>query len=175
VDGAQVLLYKLAYRDGRKSWDNRDRAVASELYPEDTPVQFQYLPALRALLALNHGNAAAAVELSQIPANYETAQSGTTYCFFGTMYPVYLRGLAELQLHHYDDAASDFRKILAHPGLLLNDPVGPLTKLQLARALAGSGDHAKARSAYLDFLNLWKNADPDLPVLLEAQAEFKEL
>jgi DNA-binding winged helix-turn-helix (wHTH) protein len=157
--------------------DKRAESMVQDLarrYPEDTPVQFQYLPTLKALLALNRGDAPGAVEFSQVPANYEAAFSGTSYCFFGTMYPAYMRGLAELQLHHYDSAASDFHKILAHPGLLLNDPVGALTKLQLARALAGSGNHAKARSAYLDFLNLWKNADPDLSVLHEAQAELKQ-
>lgn len=147
----------------------------ARLHPEDTSVQFQYLPSLRALLALNRGEASVAVEDSQIPANYEVAFSGTSYQFFGAMYPVYVRGLAYLQLHEYERAAVEFKKILSHPGLILNDPIGALSRLQLGRALAGSGDHAKARATYSEFLSLWKDADPNLPILLDAQAESKQL
>jgi tetratricopeptide (TPR) repeat protein len=147
----------------------------ARLYPEDTSVQFQYLPSLRALLALNRGQTAAAVEVSEIPASYETAFSGTSYYFFGTMYPVYVRGLAHLQLRKYESAAAEFRMVLSRPGLILSDPIGALSRLQLARALAGSGDRAGARATYADFLNLWKDADPNLPILLEAQVESKHL
>jgi predicted Zn-dependent protease len=91
------------------------------------------------------------------------------------MYPTYVRGMAYLGLGKPAEAAAEFQKILDHPGVVLEDPMGVLARLQLARALALSGDTVKAKSAYSDLLTLWKNADPDLPVLKQARAEFARL
>jgi tetratricopeptide (TPR) repeat protein len=146
-------------------------------YPEDTSVQFSYLPALRALEALNQGDPAKALEMTQVAAPYDLAVPGTAFyagAFFGALYPVYVRGLTYSRMGRPREAAAEFQKILDHPGLVLNDPMGPLARLQLARAFSASGDRAKSAAAYKDLLTLWKDADPDLPVVQEAKAESTE-
>jgi tetratricopeptide (TPR) repeat protein len=149
-------------------------ADLEKLYPEDTSVQFSYLPALRALGALNQGDPAKALEMTQMAAPYDLAVPGTAFysgAFFGAMYPVYVRGLAYSRLGRHREAAAEFQKILDHPGIMLNDPMGPIARLQLARALAASGDRAKSAATYKDLLAIWQDADPELPVLREARAE----
>ena len=143
-------------------------------YPEDTSVQFSYLPALRALEALNQGDAAKALEMTQVATPYDLAVPGTAFytgVFFGALYPVYVRGLAYSRMGRHREAAAEFQKILDHPGIMLNDPIGPMARLQLARALSASGDRAKSAAVYKDLLALWKDADPDIPVVQEAKAE----
>jgi len=153
-------------------------AELEELYPEDTSVQFSYLPALRGLEALNQGDPAKALEMTQASAPYDLAVPGTAYftgaSFFGALYPVYVRGLAYSRMGRHREAAAEFKKILDHPGITLNDPIGPMARLQLARALAASGDRAKSAAIYKDLLHLWKDADPDIPVFRDAKAEFAE-
>ena len=92
-----------------------------------------------------------------------------------TIYPVYVRGQAELLLHHGSNAATEFQKFLDHPSIVLNFPFGALARLGLARAYAMQGDAARARTAYRDFLMLWKDADPDIPILKQAKAEYARL
>ena len=152
-------------------------AELEKRYPEDTCVLFSYLPALRALDALNQGDAARALEMTQAAAPYDLAVPGTAYltAFFGALYPVYVRGLAYSRMGRHREAAAEFQKILAHPGITLNDPIGPMTRLQLARALSASGDRAKSVTAYKDLLAIWKDADPDVPVVQEATAESGKL
>jgi len=154
-------------------------ADLEERYPQDTSVQFSYLPALRALDALNHGDPAKALEMTQAAAPYDFAVPGTAYftgaAFFGALYPVYLRGLAYSGMSRHREAAAEFQKIYDHPGLVLNDPVGPMARLQLARALSASGDRAPSAAVYADLLALWKDADPDIPILEEAKAEHARL
>jgi tetratricopeptide (TPR) repeat protein len=143
-------------------------------YPQDTSVQFSYLPALRALEALNQGDPAKALEMTQAAAPYDLAVPGTAFftgAFFGALYPVYVRGLAYSRMGRHREAAAEFQKILDHPGIMLNDPMGPMARLQLARALSASGDRAKSAAVYKDLLALWKDADPDIPVVQEAKAE----
>ena len=145
-------------------------------YPEDTCVHFIYVPALRGLLAIHQGNPAKAIELLTVSKPYETAQTGVSlYVHYGSLYPSYVRGLAYQQLHQYREAAAEFRWMLDHPGLLLDDPVGLPTRLQLARALRDAGDRAGAKAAYQDFFTLWKDADADIPLLRQAQSEFARL
>jgi serine/threonine protein kinase/tetratricopeptide (TPR) repeat protein len=147
-------------------------------YPEDTSVQFSYLPSLRALDALNDGQAAKAVEMTQAAAPYDLAVPRTavfTNAFFGALYPVYLRGLAYSRMGRHREAAAEFQKILDHPGIVLNDPIGPRARLQLARALSAAGDRAKSAAAYRDLLAIWKDADPDVQVVEEAKAEAAKL
>ena len=149
-------------------------ADLAQRYPEDTSVQFSYLPTLRALEALNQGDAAKALEMTQVATPYDFAVPGTAFyagAFFGAMYPVYVRGLAYSRMGRHREAAAEFQKILDHPGIMLNDPMGPMARLQLARALSASGDRARSAAAYKDLLTLWKDADPDLPVVQEAKAE----
>jgi tetratricopeptide (TPR) repeat protein len=91
------------------------------------------------------------------------------------LYPVYVRGEAYLAAHRGGEAAAEFQKILDHRGIVLNEPIGALAHLQLGRAYALQGDTAKARAAYQDFLTLWKDADPDIPILKQAKAEYAKL
>ncbi len=153
-------------------------ADLEERYPQDTSVQFSYLPALRALNALNRGDAAKALELTQAAAPYDLAVPGTAFftgAFFGALYPVYVRGLAYAQLRRPAEAAAEFQTILDHPGLVLNDPIGPMARLQLARAFSASGDRAKSAAVYTDLLALWKDADPDVPLVKQVNTECARL
>src|SRR5271157_495953 len=157
----------------------RAQALADDLekrFPEDTSVRFSYLPSLRGLLAVNHGEPARAVELLQVAVPYELGtQRSWIHGNFGALYPVFVRGQAYLAAHQGAEAATEFRKILDHPGVVISDPVGALARLQLARAYAMQGDTAKAKAAYLDFLTLWKDADPDVTILQQAKAEYAKL
>jgi len=150
-------------------------AELEKRYPQDTPVQFSYLPALRAFRALNRNDPAKALDMTRAAAPNDFAIPGTAYysgaAFFGSLYPVYVRGLAYSRLGRYREAAAEFQKLLDHPGIMLNDPMGPMARLQLARALSSSGDRAKSAAVYNDLLTLWKDADPDVPVVQEAKAE----
>jgi tetratricopeptide (TPR) repeat protein len=151
----------------------------SRRFPEGTIVRFTYLPTLRALLALNRSQPANAVELLQTTIPYEggtTIEGGSEFLLgAGNLYPAYVRGVAYLAARRGREAAAEFQKILDHRGIVLSDPIGPLAHLQLGRAYALSGDKTKAKSAYQDFLTLWKDADPDIPILKKAQAEHANL
>jgi tetratricopeptide (TPR) repeat protein len=145
-------------------------------FPEDTCVKFEYVPEIRALLALNRNDPAKAIELLQVAAPYELGTPRSSFhAIYGVLYPIYVRGEAYLALHQGTQAAAEFQKILDHPGIAASDPVGALARLQIARAYAMSGDQAKGKSAYQDFLKLWKDADPDIPVLQQAKAEYLRL
>jgi hypothetical protein len=93
----------------------------------------------------------------------------------GTLYPAYVRGQAYLAVHNGNAAAAEFQKFLDHRGIVVNFPLGALAHLQLGRAYAMSGDAAKSKAAYQDFFTLWKDADPDVPILKEAKAEYAKL
>jgi DNA-binding winged helix-turn-helix (wHTH) protein len=151
----------------------------SKLLPEDTRVQFTYAPTLRALLALNHKQPPKALELLQTTIPYELGSPNNGGSEFllgaGSLYPAYVRGLAYLAAHQGAEAAGEFQKILDHRGIVLSDPIGALAYLQLGRASALSGDKTKAKSAYQDFLTLWKDADVDIPILRQAKAEYAKL
>ena len=92
-----------------------------------------------------------------------------------SLYPVYVRGEAYLAARRGAEAATEFQKILDHRGIVISDPIGALARLQLGRAFALGGDKTKARTAYQDFLTLWKDADPDIPILNQAKVEFAKL
>ena len=150
----------------------------AQRYTEDTSVQFSYLPALRALEALNRGDPAKALEMTQIAIPYDLAVPGTAFydgSFFGALYPVYVRGLAYSRMGRHREAAAEFQKFLDHPGIVLNCPLGALAHLGLARSYAMRGDTTKAKAAYQDFRTLWKDADPDIPILIAAKAEYAKL
>jgi eukaryotic-like serine/threonine-protein kinase len=156
--------------------------IAAELenqYPEDTSVQFSYLPVLRSLEALDRDDATKALEMTQAAKPYDLAVPGTAYfagaSFFGALYPVYGRGLAYSRMGRYAEAVAEFQKILDHPGIVLSDPIGPMARLQLARALSAFREQAKSAAAYEDFLALWKDADLEIPILKEARAEYAKL
>jgi eukaryotic-like serine/threonine-protein kinase len=142
-------------------------------FPEDTAVRFNYLPTVSALVALNHGENARARELLQTAVPNELGQPRSAVNgFFGALYPIYVRGQAYLAARQGADAALEFQKILDHRGAVVSDPVGTLARLQLGRAYLQAGDKARAKIAYQDFLILWKDADPDIPILRQAKAEY---
>jgi eukaryotic-like serine/threonine-protein kinase len=155
------------------------QALANDLekrFPEDTSVRFNYLPSLRALLALNRSEPFKAIEVLQVAAPYDLASPPSSFHgLFGSLYPVYVRGQAYLAAHRGTEAAAEFQKILDHRGIVVSDPVGVAARLQSGRAFALSGDAAKAKAAYQDFLVLWKDADPDIPILKQAKAEYAKL
>ena len=151
-------------------------ALANDLtqnFPADTLVQHYWLPTIRAALELQRKNAARAIELLQAASAYElgTAVPG----FVTSLWPVYVRGQAYLVLGDGEAAVTEFQKFIYHRGLVANFPLGALARLGLARAYALQGDTAKARTAYQDFLALWKDADPDIPILKQAKAEYAKL
>lgn len=154
-------------------------ALADKLdkeYPEDTQVQATYVPTLRALVALDKSDPRKAIDLLEANRPYEFGIPPLAFNhFYGNMYPIYVRGLAYLAMHNAEEAAVEFGRLLAHPGLAVGDPVDAAARRQLARALGLAGDKAKATSAYGDFLASWKDADPDIPILNQAKAELAKL
>jgi len=158
---------------------SQSEALAGDLekrFPEDTFVKFTCVPVLRALVALRQGRPADSVERRQIALPYELAVTGLSFnLYLGGLHSAYVRGEAFRAEHRYAEAAAEFQKILDHRGLVGADPIGALAHLQLGRTLAALGDAAKAKASYQDFLTLWKNADSDLPVLKQAQAEYARL
>jgi Tfp pilus assembly protein PilF len=164
----------------------RAKALAEDLlkrFPDDTIVRFNYLPALRAQLFLNapdrspdrsQDNPAKAVQALAVAAPYELGVPGNS-TFWTNLYPVYVRGQAFLAAHQGAQAAAEFQKIVDWRGVVANEPIGALAYLGLARSYALMGDAAKSRAAYNAFLTLWKDADPNIPILNQATAEYAKL
>jgi tetratricopeptide (TPR) repeat protein len=145
-------------------------------FPEDTSVQFSYVPTLGALFALAQGDHAKALETLQVAHTYEYGMTGTAFLgHFGGLHPAYVRGQSYLKAQRETEAALEFQKLLDHPGIVSADPVGVMARLQLGRIFALSGDTAKAKAAYQDVLSIWKDADSDLPVINQAKAEYAKL
>ena len=142
-------------------------------FPEDTIVQLNYLPTIRATAWLRDGDASKATQTLAAAAPHELG--GIVEIFHFVLYPVYMRGEAYLAAKQGTAAAAEFQKILDHSGVVRSEPIGALAHLELGRAYALSGDISKARSAYTDFLTLWKDADPDIPILKKAKAEYAKL
>jgi predicted Zn-dependent protease len=158
---------------------SRAQALANDLdrrFPEHTSVRSNYLPVLRAQVALNAGSPGAAIEVLTAATPYELAVPALSFfAFFGSLYPVYVRGEAYLAAHRPADAVGEFQKILTHRGLNLADPMGARARVEFARALALTGEREKAKAAYADFLTLWKDADAGIPILEQAKAEYAKL
>ena len=157
-----------------------DAALAQKLldtlnkdFPKDTIVQACWLPAIQAAIEINGKNGTRAVEILKTAAPYELGQSEPFQV--GMMYPAYLRGEAYLQARQGKEAAAEFQRMIDDRGIVLNFPLGALARLGLARSYALQGDSAKARTAYLEFLNFWKDADPDIPILKDAKSEYAKL
>ena len=137
-------------------------------YPTNMMLKLYWLPTINAAIELSRGNSSQALVFLEAPAPYELRQ-------LGNLYPAYLRGQAYLLAHNGSAAAAEFQKLLDHQGIVVNSVTGALAHLQIGRAYAMAGDTAKARAAYKDFLTLWKDADPDIPILKEAKAEYAKL
>jgi DNA-binding winged helix-turn-helix (wHTH) protein/tetratricopeptide (TPR) repeat protein len=145
-------------------------------YPEDTSVRFSYLPVVRAVVAVQHGEPLKALDALQASVPYEMGSPRSSQTgFFGSLYPVFFRGEALLAGHKGAEAANEFQKILSHRGIMIGDPVLVLAHIGLARSYALSGESAEARAQYEEFFALWNGADPDIPILKRAKAEFENL
>jgi tetratricopeptide (TPR) repeat protein len=172
----QYLVGLVLARTGDPKPTERIVAELEKRYPEDTFVQYSYLPVLRAQMELTKGNPTQAVDQLQKSLSYELAIDSLSFDLYtGRLYSAYLRGEAWLALHRGTEAAAEFQKIVEHPGLMSVDPLGALVNLQLGRAYRLSGDRQKAVSAYEKFLALWKNADPDVPIFRQAKGEYSRL
>jgi serine/threonine protein kinase/Flp pilus assembly protein TadD len=154
----------------------RAQALADSIgkqYPENTLVQFNYLPVIRAQLSLNSKNPNHAIELLKDARRYELGQPAQVISL--NMYPAFVRGEAYLALHDGPAALAEFQRILDNPGVSINEPIAALAHLGLARATALKGEKDRARSLYLDFIGLWKDADPEIPILKQAKTEYAAL
>jgi serine/threonine protein kinase/tetratricopeptide (TPR) repeat protein len=158
---------------------SQSEALANDLerrFPDDSTLRFNYLPTLRGLFLVRRGKPSEALERIQTTGPYEMAVPACSFtALFGTLYPTYVRGVAELSAHRGSEAAAEFKKILAHRGRVIFDPIGVLARLQLGRAFALAGDTPRAKAAYQDFLELWKDADAEIPILQQAKAEYARL
>ena len=146
-------------------------AIVDELhkrFPADSFVNDIWVPMIRGEIEVNHGDPSKAIEFLQVVAPYEAG-------FVAHLRPNYVRGQAYLKAHQGKEAAAEYQKILDHRGICRTALVCSLAHLQLARARAMSGDGAGATTAYQDFLALWKDADPDVPILKQAKAEYAKL
>jgi DNA-binding winged helix-turn-helix (wHTH) protein/tetratricopeptide (TPR) repeat protein/TolB-like protein len=144
-------------------------------YPLGTLINGYWLPTIRAAIALDHNNPAEAIKALRGATSYELGINPFMAYWVVPLHPAYLRGEAYLRLHRGKEAAAEYQKFVDHWGAVRNFPLGALARLGLARAYAMQGDSAKAHTAYQDFLTLWKDADPDIPILKQAKAEYARL
>jgi hypothetical protein len=166
----KINLAQALARSGRAAEAGKLADEVSAERPEDTLVQHYFVPAIRAAIKLQQHDPAAAVELLRGTAKYDLAFTGFDY-----LYPAYIRGLAYLDLRDGPSAAAQFQKLIDNPGFAVRHVTGPLAWLQLARAQQIMGDQAAARKSYETFLDLWKDADPDIPIYQQAKAEYAKL
>jgi eukaryotic-like serine/threonine-protein kinase len=154
----------------------RAGAIVDELaqrHPLDTVANKYWLPTIRAAIQLRHNNPARAVQELEVTSRFEL---GDVMGGDGVpLLPVYVRGQAFLALRQGREAAAEFRKYIDHPGVVMNNPIGAVARVGLARAYAMQGETQKARAAYQEFFSLWQDADPDVPILKQAKAEYAKL
>jgi len=172
--GADFMIALAAARAGETSLAEKSAGEYDRRPTSSWWLQKRYLPVVRAAIAMGRGNAAEAIEHLRA-VNGDTAWFANDPSSLDGMMPAYLRGQAYLQLRQGKEAASELQRLIDHPGIVVNNPFGPLARVGLARAYVLQGDTAKARAAYQDFLTLWKDADADIPVLREAKAEYARL
>jgi eukaryotic-like serine/threonine-protein kinase len=168
---AKMILALSLARSGRIEAANRLADEASQEAPLDTLVQKYLVPTVRAAAKLQQHDPAAAIDLLRGTLPYELANTKS----FDYLYPAYIRGLAYLDSGDGRSAAAEFQKLIDNPGLCLWSVTGPVARLQLARAQKLMGDEAASKKSYETFLNLWKNADPDIPIYQQAKAEYAGL
>jgi tetratricopeptide (TPR) repeat protein len=152
----------------------RAKVLVGELeksYATNAILKLYWLPTINAAIELNKGNSSQALVSLEAATPYELQ----TATFINYLYPAYVRGQAYLLAHNGTRAAAEFQKLLDHRGAAVNFVTGALAHLQLGRAYAMAGDTAKAKSAYQDFFTLWKDADPDIPILKQAKADYAKL
>jgi eukaryotic-like serine/threonine-protein kinase len=167
---SKIALAQVLARSGRTAEAGKLADQVSAERPQDTLVQHYFIPTIRAAVKLRQRDPAAAIELLRGTAKYDLAFTGFDY-----LYPAYIRGLAYLDLGDGPSAAAQFQKMIDNPGFTVRHVTGALAWLQLGRAQQMMGDEAAARKSYETFLNLWKNADSDIPIYQQAKAEYAKL
>ncbi len=175
ADGSGIAEPTAALTFALVGEEKKARALADKIdkvQPRDTIAQSYTLPTIRAAIELASNQPLRAIELLQTVTPYELAHVDLPP---NALYPGYLRGLAYLRAGQGQDAAAEFQKVIDHPGITLLHLQGALAHLQLGRAQAMMGDKAAARKSYQDFLTLWKDADPDIPIYKQAKAEYAKL
>jgi eukaryotic-like serine/threonine-protein kinase len=154
------------------------RKIADDLahrFPLNTMINRYWLPVVDASIEIGRNNPAKAIEGLRTATEYELGTPAPQFEVGGSLYPTYVRGQAYLSLHQGAEAAAEFQKFLDHRGIAVNSPLAALARLQLGRAYVLAGDKTKARHAYLEFLELWKDADPDIPIFQQAHFEYAKL
>jgi len=169
----KVLSALALARAGESSQSKTIMAALKKSEPSNTFLKVYWFPVLEASMAIAQHAPDRAVIALEPALPYELGNPPPEA--IGTLHPAYLRGLAYLDEKNGTAAAAEFQKFLDHPGIVQNFLLGSLAHLQIARAYAISGDQAKAKAAYKDFLTLWKDADPDVPILKQAKAEYANL
>jgi eukaryotic-like serine/threonine-protein kinase len=139
-------------------------------YPQDTLMQYYSLPTIRAAIAIQRNHPGEAIEILKVSLPYELGGGS-----FAALYPAYVRGEAYLRAGQGQQAAMEFQKLLDHPGVVGLEVLGPLSHLQFARSQVLMGDKEAARKSYQDFLTLWKDADPEVPIYKQAKTEYAKL
>ncbi len=167
LEAAMVLARSGEISEAQKLVDD-----LQQQFPRDTMMQNYMLPTIRAAIEVQKENPTGAIKMLQAAVPYEL---GTSPSWLGNLYPAYVRGQAYLDAGMSQQAEAEFQKILDHPGIVLDDVTGALAHLQLGRAQAMMGDDVAARKSYKDFLTLWKDADPDIPVYKQAKLEYAKL
>jgi serine/threonine protein kinase/Flp pilus assembly protein TadD len=147
----------------------------AERFPLNTAINHYWLPAAQASIEMTRKNPAKALEDLRTTAEYELGTPLPQFEVGGSLYPVYIRGQVYLSLHQGKEAATEFQKLLDQRGVVVNCPLSALVRLQLGHAYAMQGDKVRSRAAYQDFFRLWKDADPDIPILKQAKAEYAKL
>jgi ATP/maltotriose-dependent transcriptional regulator MalT len=156
----------------------RARTMSDELrkqYPVNVMLNRYWLPVIRGYLELRSGHPAQAIKVLEEAAPYDLAFPLPQFSESGLLYPPYVRGQAYLALRQSKEAAAEFQKLIEHRTIVANWPIASIAHLGIARAYALAGDAAKSRTAYQDFSALWKDADPDIPILKQAKAEYARL
>ena len=155
-----------------------DTAKAKRLIEElertsaaDAMLKLYCLPTIHGAIEISRGNPSKGIQSLEAAAPYELGGP----LAFPYLYPVWVRGHAYMAAHKGVAAAAEFQKVIDHPGIVLNQPIGSLAHLELGRAYVLSGDNVKARAAYQNFFTLWKDADPDIPILIAAKSEYAKL
>ena len=171
----QILAALALARAGDSDQAQKMAANLAQLFPNNSVTNSYWLPAIRAAIEINRGNPARAVEILQVSVPYELGYPDPQVEVGKFLYPVYLRGQAYLLMHRGNEAATEYKKFLDHRSIVENCPLGVLAELGMARAFLIEGDKAIARSHYQKFLGLWNDADPDIPILVAAKAEYAKL
>jgi hypothetical protein len=143
--------------------------------PLNTAINRYWLPAIRAYIAIGERHPELGVKILEAATPYDLAFPQPQFEEGGLLYPAFVRGKAYLLLHRGKEAAIEFQKLLDHRGVVINSPLGALARLGVAEAYAMQDDAPRARAAFQDFLVLWKDADPDIPILQQAKAEYAKI